>query len=66
MAGSGIMRIAYGIEVKDNDDPYIQTAEDVLKVVIRASNVGQYLVNLMPFCEWKFPRKESSLNISMF
>lgn len=46
------MRIAYGIQVKDRDDPYIQTAEYVLKIVVGASDPGSYLVNLVPLCKY--------------
>ncbi|EKM54990.1 uncharacterized protein PHACADRAFT_119876 [Phanerochaete carnosa HHB-10118-sp] len=58
MAGYEIMRIAYGIEVADRDDPYVDTAEHAVGAVVATCSPGSYLVNIMPFLkhipEW-FP-----------
>ncbi|THH00014.1 hypothetical protein EW026_g2458 [Hermanssonia centrifuga] len=58
MAGSEIMRIAYGINVESKDDPYIVTAEHAVGSITATTNAGSYLVDTLPFLkhipEW-FP-----------
>lgn len=48
MAGKIIMDIAYGINVKGPDDPYIKIARDALYAMNVAGNVGTYLVDFIP------------------
>jgi hypothetical protein len=48
LAGAEIIDIAYGIDVKPRDDPYIKTAEHALESVSAATNPGSYLVDVIP------------------
>lgn len=50
MVGGGIVAIGYGIEVQDENDPWIATAEHAAAAVIATLNPGSYLVDLLPFC----------------
>ena len=43
MTGSLIMRLTYGIDVKDENDPYIHTAENALKSIAAAGNANSQL-----------------------
>ena len=43
MAGSTVFKVVYGIDVKDNDDPRIQIAEEAMKVVSVVARTGAYL-----------------------
>lgn len=51
MAGGLIMSIAYGIDVQEQDDPFIKAAETSISVVDITLVPGAYLVNLFPICE---------------
>ena len=42
------MSIAYGIRVKDSDDPYISNAEEALKGLADAGIPGTYMVDFIP------------------
>jgi len=42
------MKIAYGIDVKESDDPYISIAEDALRGLAEAGVVGAFLVDSFP------------------
>jgi hypothetical protein len=43
-----ITDVAYGIQIKEKNDPYIQHIEEVLQAVGEASIPGRYLVDLFP------------------
>lgn len=43
MAGSLILAITFGIEVKPKDDPYVLMAEKALQSIAAAGNAGSYL-----------------------
>ena len=51
MAGKEIMKIAYGIDVQDKNDPYILTAEHAVGSISATTNAGSNLVDTLPFCE---------------
>lgn len=51
LAGSEIMRTAYGIDVLPEDDPYVVTAEAALQALAASTNAGAYLVDTLPICE---------------
>ncbi|KAG1788381.1 cytochrome P450 [Suillus variegatus] len=57
-AGAIILRIAYGYEVKENDDPFIDLAGRAVHQFSRSSTLGAFMVDYMPFLanvpEW-FP-----------
>ncbi|KAG1858341.1 cytochrome P450 [Suillus tomentosus] len=57
-AGTIILRIAYGYEVKENNDPFIDLAERAVHQFSRSSTLGAFMVDDMPFLanvpEW-FP-----------
>lgn len=45
------MRSAYGIKVKDENDPYVQIAEEGLNVLNAGINAGMFIVNDIPIRE---------------
>ena len=51
MVSGQITSIAYGIEILDENDPYIATIERASKAVIATVNPGSYLVDHLPFCK---------------
>ena len=57
MAGGLILSIAYGIEVQEENDPFIAAAETSIHVVATTLMPGAYLVDL-------FPPREPSLAIA--
>jgi len=48
MAGTVIMSVAYGIETKEVDDPFIKISEDGVQPVLAAVIPGTYLVDVIP------------------
>lgn len=52
LAGSEIMKIAYAIDVKEKDDPYILTAEHAIESISATTNAGSYLVDTLTFCKY--------------
>ncbi|GJE97951.1 cytochrome P450 [Phanerochaete sordida] len=48
-AGSSILGITFGIEVRPDNDPYVKTAEKALQSLAKIVNVGAYAVNFVPF-----------------
>lgn len=51
LAGSEILRTAYGINVQSPEDPFIETAEHALHAMSMTANAGSYLVDIVPICE---------------
>ncbi|PPQ95248.1 hypothetical protein CVT26_014939 [Gymnopilus dilepis] len=47
-AGSTILSITYGIEIRPKDDPYIKLSEDGIQPVLQAVVPGRYLVDIFP------------------
>ncbi|KAH9478027.1 Cytochrome P450 monooxygenase 98 [Psilocybe cubensis] len=52
MAGETIMSVAYGLEVKPKDDPYIRTAEQGVHPLVAAGVPGAFLVDVLPFLKY--------------
>lgn len=50
MAGSTIIDIAYGLDIRNSDDPYLKRAEECLQIIVQAGNPGAYLVDILPAC----------------
>ena len=48
MAGKIIMGIAYGIDVQEHNDPYVDMAAKALNAMNITGNVGTYLVDYIP------------------
>jgi len=48
MAGETIISIAYGLEVKHDDDPYIRIAEEGVHPLHAAAVPGAFLVDALP------------------
>lgn len=44
------MDVAYGIDVQDKDDYWINTAEHAMEGGIKAGVPGTFLVDLIPIC----------------
>ena len=45
------MKVAYGIDVKTEDDPYVETAEQALQAIAACANPGSFLVDVLPIRE---------------
>ena len=43
------MRVAYGIDIKTHDDPYVEIGEKSLQALSAATSAGSYLVDALPF-----------------
>jgi len=52
MAGEVIMSIAYGIDVKPKDDPFIMAAEEGVHPVVAAGVPGAFLVDSIPILKY--------------
>ncbi|KAI0713249.1 cytochrome P450 [Earliella scabrosa] len=52
LAGSTIMSVAYDIDVKAFDDPYILTAEAAAESISETTNAGSYFVDVLPFLRY--------------
>ncbi|KAJ3486355.1 hypothetical protein NLJ89_g11818 [Agrocybe chaxingu] len=52
MAGETIMSVAYGLEVKSKDDPYIKTAEKGVHPLVAAGVPGAFLVDTLPILKY--------------
>ena len=50
MAGSTILDIAYGLDIRTWDDPYLMRAEECLHLIAKAGNPGAFLVDILPAC----------------
>jgi hypothetical protein len=50
VAGSTILDIAYGLDIRTSDDPYLKRAEECLKIIDQAGNPGSFLVDIIPAC----------------
>ena len=50
-AGAIILMITYGYPVKENDDPYVEVVDAVVRGVGEATTPGAFLVDMIPFCE---------------
>ena len=46
------MSLAYGVQVQENDDPYIANAEQAVHTVFSASLPGKYLVDTLPILKY--------------
>ena len=54
------MSIAYGIEAKEDNDPYIMHAERALEAASESMIPGAFLVDLFPIREYTFQFIEGS------
>lgn len=52
MTASFIIYVAYGIEVKDMDDPIVVVAERAVAQSIGSATAGRYLVDFLPLCKY--------------
>nr|BAL05171.1 cytochrome P450 [Phanerodontia chrysosporium] len=48
LSGSSILGIIYGIEVQQDHDPFVETAEKALQCLAAVINAGSYAVNYVP------------------
>ncbi|KAI0028104.1 cytochrome P450 [Vararia minispora EC-137] len=51
MAGRIIMRIAYGIDIRPHNDPYVHMAEEALQAISVGSQFGGLLFDMVPFLQ---------------
>ncbi|KAI0094959.1 cytochrome P450 [Irpex rosettiformis] len=52
MAGAAILKIAYGIEIQPENDPFLYTAERATEAISATTNAGSYLVDVLPFLKY--------------
>lgn len=63
MAGSTILDITYGLDIRTPDDPYLKRAEECLQIIDKAGNPGAFLVDIAPACtHHSFVRLNALLN----
>jgi hypothetical protein len=43
-------QLVYAINVREKDDPYIETAEKAMSHLGAAANPGAFLVDVLPIC----------------
>lgn len=56
--GQTIMRIVYGIDVKNKESPYISLPEKVMEAHNKAGVPGHFLVDFATFCEtYRYARR---------
>ncbi|KAK0209384.1 hypothetical protein IW262DRAFT_515990 [Armillaria fumosa] len=73
MAARVILGVTYGVDVRDNDDYYVQTAEKVMAGMAVAGNAGSFLVDSFPILQYvpdrfsgaDFKRKATNWNLSI-
>lgn len=46
------MSVAYDIEVRPHNDPYVRTAEEAVASIAETTNAGSYLVDVIPMREF--------------
>ncbi|KIJ22982.1 hypothetical protein M422DRAFT_196467, partial [Sphaerobolus stellatus SS14] len=51
-AGAIIMEIAYGMDLKDKDDPYFSRAQQVVRAMDETALPGAFLVDLIPWLKY--------------
>lgn len=66
MAGSLIIGVAYGLEVKPKDDPYVETAEKALHAMAMAGNAGSFLVDYIPIRALAMPHRNHHAHAASF
>jgi len=49
---ASIMKISYGIDVEESDDPYISIAEEALHGIVEAGVPGAFLVDFLPILKY--------------
>lgn len=54
MAGTHILGIAYGLDIREAQDPYIIDAKLAVEAFSTGSVPGAYLVDTIPFCMYLF------------
>lgn len=52
MSGETIISIAYGLDAKPKDDPYIQAAEEAVNALLQAAVPGAFLVDSIPILKY--------------
>lgn len=62
LIGSEIVRITYGVDVNDAQDPYIKLSELAMYAAKRTAIPGSYLVDIIPVCT--FSAIYSTLSVS--
>ena len=54
MTGRVILRIAYGLDLRDSKDPYVNVAEKTLHLINEGASFGGVILDLIPFCKQLF------------
>ncbi len=51
-AGAIILRISHGYDVKWQNDPFVQLAEEALDIFSISTQPGRFLVDILPFLQY--------------
>lgn len=51
LVGAEIIAVTYGINVQEENDPWVEGAENVMDAVDHCVTPGAYLVDLLPICK---------------
>ena len=51
LAAATIMRVAYGFDIKDSSNKYIQIAEESMIGIAEGAVPGRWLVDQLPICK---------------
>lgn len=49
------MKIAYGIDISDENDPFIKIGERGVEVISDTTSAGAFLVDIVPACTFQQP-----------
>jgi hypothetical protein len=50
-AGAIILRISYGYDVKENNDPFVDLADRAMDQLSQSSTACAFMVDIMPSCK---------------
>ena len=50
--GGIVLSLAYGIQIKKTNDPFIELAEEAIKSASSAGSVGAFLIDLIPILKY--------------
>jgi hypothetical protein len=50
-AGAIILRISYGYDVEENNDPFVDLADRVMDHLSQSTAPGAFMVDIMPSCK---------------
>ncbi|EKM58562.1 uncharacterized protein PHACADRAFT_253005 [Phanerochaete carnosa HHB-10118-sp] len=52
MSAATILGVTYGMDIRDNSDPYVVLAKKAMHSIVRATTPGSYMVEYVPFMRY--------------